>query len=139
MVSRSRSFSTSSTGIASLLRSLGSVLREEAVHGCDSGAPEDLVPIEQVAGQPQPFGFRVHALLPPAPPLADETGLLEHADVLLHGGQAHPVGAGECGDGLLTFDHPGEDVAPGGVRERLEDPVDLLLAQFVCYNHLVAG
>ncbi len=86
-----------------------------------------------------PDRFGVHALLPSDPLLADEPRPLEHRHVLLHGREAHPVGAGERRHRTLPLDHPGEDVAPGGVREGVEDQVDLRLRRLRLYNHLVAG
>ena len=98
-----------------------------------------LEPVEQLPRLADADGFGVHALLPSDPLLADEARPLEHRDVLLHGGEAHPVGAGEGRHRPLALDHPGEDVAPGGVRERVEDQVDLRLRRLRLYNHLVAG
>ena len=65
-----------------------------------------------------------HQLLAPVALLGDELGALEHGDVLLHGGEAHRVAAGERRHGVLALHGPQHDVAPGGVGERVEHPVD---------------
>ena len=66
-------------------------------------------------------GVAVHDLLPAVSLLGDERGPLEHRDVLLHGGEAHVVAAGQRRDRLLALDRADEDVAPGRVRQRVED------------------
>lgn len=59
--------------------------------------------------------------------LGHQPGSFQHGDVALHGGEAHRVSPGEVGDGLLLAQHPGDDVAAGGVRQCGEDAVDPVL------------
>ena len=70
-------------------------------------------------------------LLTAAPVLDDEPRPLEHRHVLLHGREAHRVAAGQLGDRLLLRQHHRDDVAPGGVGERVEHVVG------ATYNHMV--
>ena len=81
-------------------------------------------------------GRRAHELLTAPALLRDQPGPLEHGDVLLHGGEAHRVGVGEPGDGLLPVDRAAQDVAAGGVGQCVEQAVDCLIAPLL-YNHLV--
>src|SRR4051812_16800559 len=69
----------------------------------------------------------------PARRPADETGVLEHAQVLVDGLQRHPVRLGELAHGRVAVRQPGHHVAPGRVREGGED-----LGQRVC-GHRARG
>jgi hypothetical protein len=73
-------------------------------------------------------------LLPTLTPLGHERSVLEHRDVLLHGGEAHRVLAGETRNGVLVLQGAHHDVSPGRVGQRAEDPVDLFVGQLI-YNH----
>ena len=83
--------------------------------------------------------------LAPLGSLDDEAGGLEHADVLLHRGERHVVVGRERRHRLLVLDRPAEDVATRRRRERVEEAVDVVIAQlapltrpgFVSCNHLV--
>ena len=55
--------------------------------------------------------------------LDHEPGALEHGDVLLHGGEAHRVAAGERRHRVLLRHRADDDVAAGGVGERMEDAI----------------
>jgi hypothetical protein len=52
---------------------------------------------------------------------ADETGLLEHLEVLVDGLQRHPVRLGQLADGRVALREPGHHAAPGRIREGGED------------------
>jgi hypothetical protein len=58
--------------------------------------------------------------------------------VLLDGGEAHAVVAGEGGDGCLGCEGAAEDVAAGGVSERPEEAVKIDVGDWrMKYNHMV--
>ena len=78
----------------------------------------------------------LHELLAAVALLDHEPRTFEHRDVLLHGGEAHRVAAGERGDVVLAVERAQEDVAPGGVGEGVEHPVGLVGRQLI-YNHMV--
>ena len=83
------------------------------------------------------FRVRAHELFPSFAFLDHQARVREHGDVLLHGGEAHRVEAGEAGDVVLTDGNDVEDVAPRRVGEGVEHPVDLGVGEFSIYNHLV--
>ncbi|BDZ47774.1 hypothetical protein GCM10025867_00150 [Frondihabitans sucicola] len=112
------------------------VFGEEGVHPAGPARPEILVLPQQTFGSAEGAHVAVHDLLPPVSLLRDEVRALEHGDVLLHRGEAHVVGAGERRDRLLFVDHALHDVAPRGIGQRVEDPIDLVVRQCF-YNHLV--
>src|SRR6185312_2734464 len=101
-------------------------------------APDVPVGIEQAGGPLQRLRIAVHDLLPSVPLLAHERRPLEHRDVLLHRREAHLVIPGQGAHGLPGPHHLADDVAPGRIRQGLEDAVDLGVAHLI-YNHLVVG
>lgn len=88
-------------------------------------APELAVELDGFLGRAQRLGIEgaaVDAALAGAP---KEPGLLEHLDVLRHGGERHAEGLRELRDrARLLADHP-QDIAAGGVGEGVEDEVEL--------------
>ena len=81
---------------------------------------------EQSGGAPNHFGIARHALRAPVPALDDETGALEHGDVLLHSGKRHVVARREVADRCLGTHDARQDVAAGAVGECSKDVVELL-------------
>ena len=77
-----------------------------------------------------------HALLPALAGLGDEPRALERPDVLVHRGEADRIAAGQVGDGLRVAQDDGEDVAAGGVGQRVEERVGPL-GLVRTYNHSV--
>ena len=71
--------------------------------------------------------------------LVDEAGPLEDGHVLLHGGEAHGIGAGQRRHRQLPVHGAAEDVPPGPVGERVEDQVGPVFGRRLqqIYNHLV--
>ncbi len=61
----------------------------------------------------------------------------EHRDVLLDRREAHRVGVRETAHRQLAGHGAAQDVAPGRVGERVEEPIHIGLAQLRYYNHLV--
>src|SRR6185503_16826402 len=123
---RSGSWSGSGDPCRSRSRSCVELLlvADEAGHAVDSAAPERLVLVQQPARDREPIDPGLDDLPTPGPRLGHEAGALEDRDVLLHGSEAHRVVRRELGDALLAGHRATEDVAPGGVREGAEDPVD---------------
>src|SRR5690348_17317146 len=115
------------------------VLGQDLFDGTGPVAPQLLVPVEQLCSPAHRAHLGVHDLLLPTPLLSYQRGPLQHGHVFLHGREAHRVLPCERGDRLLLGDHPGEDVAPGGVRQGLEDSVGLSVGQAWerTYNHMV--
>ena len=70
--------------------------------------------------------------------LGDQACAFEHRNVLLHRRERHGVVGGQFGHVRSTRHRAADDVAPGGVGERPEDPVHLRLTP-LSYNHLVVG
>jgi hypothetical protein len=51
--------------------------------------------------------------------------------MLLHGRKAHRIAAGQFGHRLLAPQYHRDDVSPGGVGERVEDPVGARSEEFL--------
>ena len=62
-----------------------------------------------------------------------QTGALEHLDVLRRGREGHRQRLGELTDGQVALGESAEHVAAGGVRERVED----LVQRHATLNHMV--
>src|ERR1700736_5164709 len=58
--------------------------------------------------------------------------------MFLHGREAHRVSPGQRGHGLLVDQDRADDVASGGVGQRVEDPVDPPPGR-LSYNHMFVG
>ena len=56
---------------------------------------------------------------------ADQASPFKDGDVLLHGGKAHRVMAGELDDALLTSDRAADDVAASVIGERAEHAIEV--------------
>jgi hypothetical protein len=93
--------------------------------------PERLELVEQAVHLAKDTGHPPDPLLATVPALDDEPRPLEHRHVLLHRREAHRVAAGQLGDRLLLRQHDRDDVATGGVGERVEHVVG------ATYNHMV--
>ncbi len=83
-------------------------------------------------------------LLTSLPALGHQPGMFQHGDVLLDGGEAHGVEARQRRDGMIAMQGARDDVSPGGVSQRLEQPICLLLIHRPfprrnSYNHMVVG
>jgi hypothetical protein len=109
----------------------GKLLVENPVDAVDTRAPERLELVEQAVHVAKDTGYPPDPLLTAVPALDDEPRPLEHRHVLLHRREAHRVAAGQLGDRLLLRQHDRDDVATGGVGERVEHVVG------ATYNHMV--
>ena len=70
--------------------------------------------------------------------LADEPGLLEHGDVLLHRRERHVVPRRQPRHGCrLPAEQAGDDVPPRGVGEGMEEAVEVRVGKVRSYNHMV--
>ena len=87
-------------------------------------------------GGPQRRDIAAHALLPAVAGLGDEPRALERSDVLVHRGEADRIPAGQVGDRVLVAQNHGEDVAAGGVGQRVKQRVGPL-GLVRTYNHSV--
>src|SRR5215212_2602587 len=87
-------------------------------------------------GAPECREVAADVLLAAVARLGDESGALERADVLVDGGEADRVVAGEVGDRVCVAQDHGEDVAAGGVGKGMEERVGLV-AVGRTYNHSV--
>src|SRR5688572_18537412 len=125
IVKASKSFFTSVTGMVRLSL-LGGGLGEDSVDALDPAAPERLEPVERLVGATQGIGLGVDDLFAPAPLFADQAGPLEQRHVFLDRGEADRVEPGERRYRELGPADPAEDVAAGGVAERLEQQVGRL-------------
>ena len=113
-------------------------LREDLVDAVDAPAPERLELVEQMMGGPERRDVAAHVLLPAMAGLGDEPRALECAHVLVHRGEADRIAAGQVGDRVRIAQHHREDVAAGGVGQRMEERVGLL-TRVRTYNHWVIG
>ena len=66
-----------------------------------------------------------------------QAGAFEHGDVLLHRGERHAVVRGQLAHRGLGVHHAGEDVAPGGVGQCAEQPVQRERGRLLICNHMV--
>src|SRR5690606_10162126 len=140
MVRASRSFSTDVSGMAVPFWVVRSLVGEERVEPLDAAAPDPFVLVQQLLGATEGVGVAPHATFAALRFLGHQTGSLQDGDVLLHGRERQVVGSGQLGDRRLRGEGAPDDVAPGGVGEGPEDPVDLVVAEaqpLATYNHLV--
>jgi hypothetical protein len=69
---------------------------------------------------------------------ADEAGIIEDGDVLLHRGKRHVVAGGERRDrGGFAGEQPGDDVSARAVGEGAEELVELGVGERQTCNHMV--
>ena len=60
---------------------------------------------------------------------ADEPGVGEHAEVLGDGLDRHVVRGRQLAEGGVPDGQPGDEVAPDGISERREDPVEPVIVR----------
>ena len=113
-------------------------LREQGRHSVHATSPGRLELIEDRPCPADRIALGVHEVLAPTALLGHQAGSLEHRDVLLDRRKAHGVEVSESRHRGLVDDAATKDVPPGGVSERVEEPVDLL-AGGLSYNHSVVG
>src|SRR4029079_8902508 len=126
---------TSVTGMSGLLPS-GSRVEvggEQVAHAGDAVAPQQFEPVQSVVGGTQGRDVSGHQVLPALALFGHQSRPLQDRDVLLHGGEAHRVVAGQGGDRERVVNRAPHDVPPRGVGEGLEEPIHLDLT----YNHTV--
>ena len=111
-------------------------LREQVRHPIHAPAPVRLELVECLTRPADGIGVGADALFPSAALLGDQAGPLQHRDVLLDRGEAHGVYLGQPRHCQLVFKAAAEDVAAGGVGERVEHAVGSLVGEHI-YNHLV--
>ena len=110
---------------------------EHVAEAVEAGAPDGFEPFEHGERLADGVDVPVHELLAPVALLGDEAGPFEHGHVLLHGGEAHRVAAGERRHGVFLPHGDDRDVAPGGVGQCVEDRIRR--ASRIIYNHMVVG
>ena len=110
---------------------------EKLLEAVEAIEPHRLQLVEQALRPTHGVDVAPHELLATAAVLQDEIGTFEHGDVLLHGGEAHVVATSECRDRTVADHRAPHDVAARAIRERLEQPVHVVVAQSI-YNHMVA-
>lgn len=98
--------------------------------------PDLFVGVQQLSCPTKRARVSVHNLLPSSTLLGDQFRPLEYRNVLLHGSETHVVMCREVGYRLLAAQRSLDDVAPGRIRQRLEDAVHRDVTQLM-YNHLV--
>src|SRR5687767_495906 len=83
-------------GIDLLLGGCG--VGEDVVELAEAGEPQPFELVERSARLGEPLRVAADDAFPALRFLGHESGLLEHGDVLLHGGERHVVAGGERGD-----------------------------------------
>ena len=109
-------------------------MRENLVDAVDPPAPERFEVVEQAMGGPQRRDVAAHALLAALTGLGDEPRAFERSYVLMHRSEADRIAARQVGYRVRVPQHHGEDVAPRGIGQRMEDRVGPL-GLGDTYNH----
>ena len=109
-------------------------MREDLFDAVDALAPERFEIVEQAMGGPQRRDVAAYALLPALAGLGDEPRALERSYVLVHRGEADRIPAGQVGYRVPLPQNHGEDVAAGGVGQRMKERVGPL-GLVGTYNH----
>ena len=112
------------------------VVVEESLESIEPVTPDRLELVEQLLRPANGVDVAPHELLAATSALDHEVGSLEDSDVLLHRGEAHVVAASERRDGGVVHHRAPHDVAARAIGKRLEQAIDLLIAQTL-YNHTV--
>ena len=110
---------------------------EELAHPVDAVTPDRLELVEDALSSVDGVEVASNELFTSSPLLRDEFGTFEDGNVLLDGGEAHVVATGECRHRRIVAHRSSDDVAASAIGERLEQPVDLFVIEYI-YNHLVA-
>src|SRR5438128_5918396 len=95
-------------------------LAQVCVEAIEALLPEDPVPLHPLRRIPQAVGLEPGGAPLGVTPARDQPGLLEHLEVLRYGWEGHVKGSRQLGDGGLARGEPGEDRAPGRIRDRRE-------------------
>ena len=110
---------------------------EDVADPADAAAPDGFKLLEQAIRVTDSDDVATDEPLAARTLLDYKPRVLEHRNVLLHRSEAHGVAAGKGRDIVLAIERDRENVPPGGVRERVEDPVRPLTLGQIIYNHLV--
>src|SRR3954451_6356050 len=109
-------------------------MREDLLDAVDAPAPERFEIVKQAMGGPQRRDIAAHALLTAVAGLGDEPRALQRSYVLVHRSEADRIAAGPGGYRVRVAQYRGEDVAAGGVGQRMKERVSVLgLGR--TYNH----
>src|SRR5437868_2284841 len=111
----------------------------EVGHAVDAAAPQLLVLVEQVAHDAEAFEIGADELAASDALLGDQPSPLEDGDVLLDGGEAHWVVAGQLDDALVGADRAADDVAPRLIGERAEHAIKHGRRDVHIYNRMVVS
>lgn len=111
---------------------------EDVLHSGDAVTPQGFELVQQRARGAEGVRLDADDLLAAAAAFLDQSGTLQHTDVLLHCRQAHVVAACERRDGVLSAGRPPQDVAAGAIGQRLKYAIGQGFAVLI-YNHTVAG
>ena len=102
-------------------------------------SPHRLELVEQALGVAHGVDVPGHELLPPVSALGHQAGPFEHRHVLLHGREAHRVPPRQRRHRVLAAQARDDDVATGGVAQRVEHEVRVRGGVRRIYNHMVVG
>jgi len=100
-------------------------------------APDGFEVFEELAGSLEPSVVGGHELLAAVCTLLNETRALEHADVFLHGREAHFVSRSKVGYRQRFRKRPRQDVASRAIGQCAEQLVERFIALLPKYNHSV--
>ena len=118
----------------------GSVLGEEGVEPINARAPQLLELVKQPLRTPDGLRVAADESFAATAMLRHQPGPFQNGHVLLHRGERHRIGLGQPRHRCFADEGPSHDVSAGGIRERVEDPVDLRVTELLhIYNHLVVG
>lgn len=112
------------------------MLGEDITESGQTLTPHGFEAVQGLVGCGQCLKASRHDLLSPTPLLGDETGILEHENMLLNSRQAHWISSSKGGHRELPGGRLHHDVPPSGVSQRMEEAVRLGIGELT-YNHLV--
>jgi hypothetical protein len=81
---------------------------------------------QQTIGTAHGGGVAGHALRATVPPLGHQLSTFQHGHVLLHGCKRHLVSRGQLADRRVGVHHARQDVAPRGIGQRPEQPIQVV-------------
>jgi len=113
------------------------VVFEQCVEAGDARSPELLVGVQQRTRPLDPRRVAADQTFSTVRCLGYEPRPFQHRHVLLHRSEGHVVVLRQLRHGVLTDQRATDDVAAGRIGEGPEDPVHLVVAEMLIYNHLV--
>jgi hypothetical protein len=106
---------------------------EHVVHAGDAVTPDLFESVQGVVGRTERRGVGLYQVLPAPALLGHESGALQDGHMLLHGGEAHRVLAGQGRDRVPLAQCAPDDVPSRAVGEGVEQ----LIGVGAIYNHSV--